>query len=357
MKIGIYGGSFNPTHKGHIAVAEYAIKELKLDKLYFVPAFKSPFKSKVKYVDAQHRVNMIELVKPEKSEVSLFEVNRKGVSYTIDTVRHFKQKFPDDELFLLIGSDNVYKLNKWKEINEIVSKTKIAVFRRSGEFSKLNIKRYNAILFDNPIYDYASSWFRKGYMDNVESVVMKYISKNYLYIPEIMSNMLDAKRHKHSISVGSFAAKYAKLAKTDSKKAWAVGCLHDITKSWPKEVHREYLRNKGYDDTQIKDYELHSITGMLWVRDEYQLDDKEALDAILKHTSLAKEMSQLDRVIFAADKLCEGRTHEGIQKDRELILKDFDAGFSKVVSEVKKILIEMERPLSEEQLEIYKGWM
>lgn len=112
MKIGIYGGSFNPIHNGHIKVAETAMKDMNLDKLFFVPAFKSPFKSKVKYAPIEDRIEMINIVKPENTEVSLFEANRKGVSYTIDTVRHFKLKYPDAELFLIIGSDNVYKLNK-----------------------------------------------------------------------------------------------------------------------------------------------------------------------------------------------------------------------------------------------------
>jgi len=84
---------------------------------------------------------------------------------------------------------------------------------------------------DNPIYDYSSTDFRNGLLSNVSDEVVKYISSNYLYIPELMVSMLDNKRHKHSKSVGSFAAKYAKKAGVDSKKAWATGCLHDITKT------------------------------------------------------------------------------------------------------------------------------
>ncbi|RTZ68853.1 MAG: nicotinate (nicotinamide) nucleotide adenylyltransferase [Tenericutes bacterium] len=112
MNIGIFGGSFNPIHKGHLAIAKEAIKELNLDKLFFVPNFKSPFKTSIKYADPEHRVAMIDLVKPNKSEVSKFEINRKGISYTFETVDYFKQKFPDDNLYLIIGSDNLYKLHK-----------------------------------------------------------------------------------------------------------------------------------------------------------------------------------------------------------------------------------------------------
>ena len=357
MKIGIYGGSFNPVHKGHVSVAEFAIENLELDKLVFVPAFKSPFKSKVKYISGEHRINMLELIKPEKSEVSHFEINRRSTSFTIDTVRYFKQKYPNDELYLIIGSDNVYKLNKWKQINEIVETARLVVFKRDGSFSKVNIKRYNAILMDNPLYNFSSTEFRKGNFQNIDESVMRYISSNYLYIPDIMNSMLDHKRHKHSQSVGSYAARFAKSAGVDPKKAWAAGSLHDITKSWPIAKHRDFLTRVGIDQSEISDFELHSLTGYWWIKRRYLLDDEEILNSVLYHTSLNAELSQMDKVIFAADKLCEGRRHEGIQKDRQLIIEDFDAGFKKIVTVVHEILIDMERELSEEQIEVYKRWM
>ena len=357
MKIAIYGGSFNPIHKGHIKVAEEAIKELKLDKFIFVPAFKSPFKSKVKYAEASHRVNMIKEVLPEKSEVSEFEINRKGVSYTIDTLKYFKQKYPNDELFLIIGSDNVYKLNKWRNINEIVELAKIVVFRRQGDFSKLNIKRYNAKLLNNELYNYSSTDFRNGLLNNVDDKVRKYIGKNYLYVQDLMLSMLDNKRHKHSQAVGVMAAQLAKQVGVDIQKAWLIGCFHDITKSWSNERQRRYLDSKDVDHSKMGDFELHTVSGAIWVKDEYALDDKEVYSAIIKHTSLDKELSLMDKVIYVADKLCEGRKWEGIQKDRELVRKDFDKGFKNAVKRVYSFLMIKERPLTDEQKEIYKGWM
>ncbi|WP_235670191.1 adenylyltransferase/cytidyltransferase family protein [Mycoplasmopsis pullorum] len=97
MKIGIFGGSFDPIHKGHIRVAQQAIKELNLDKLFFVPANKSPFKLKNKYASNEDRVEMIKLVLPDKCEISNFEINRGGTSFSIDTARYFKNNFKNDE--------------------------------------------------------------------------------------------------------------------------------------------------------------------------------------------------------------------------------------------------------------------
>ena len=357
MKIGIYGGSFNPIHKGHIKVAEYAIENLKLDKLFFVPAYKSPFKAKNKYAPAEDRVEMINKVKPDKSEVSLFEVNRKNVSYTIDTVRYFKQKYPNDELYLIIGSDNVYKLNKWRNIEEISELVNIVIFKRSGEFSKMNIKKYNCTLLNNELFDYASSWFRKGYMHNVDEEVMKIISKKYLYVTDILKNMVDAKRHKHSIATGDLAAKYAKVLGENPKDAWFVGTMHDITKGMDKKWHREYLRSKGVDETQLKDYQLHSLTGYYWLKDEYKLQDEYLLNSIKVHTGLSMKLSNMDKIVYAADKLSEGRKFPGIQAIRDMMFKDFDKGFRMIVNVTMKHIQEGRGKLSPEQEAIYKEWI
>lgn len=356
MKIGIFGGSFNPIHKGHLNIADEAIKSLGLDKLYFVPAYKSPFKAKEIYADPQDRVNMINLVKPEKSEISMFEINRKGTSYTIETVKYIQQKHPGAQLFLLIGTDNLYKLHKWRDIDQIAELTKITVFKREGNFSKENIKRYSCQLLNNELYKYSSTSFRSGVINNVPEEVAEYIGSHYLYIKDLMISMLDSKRHKHSMSVANYAASYAKATNQSAKKAWVAGCLHDITKCWPKEKHREYLNSLGIDSTGIDDFLLHSLTGYHWIKNEYKLKDEEILNAIRLHTTLAHELTTMDKIIFAADKLCEGRKHEGIQKDRQLILDNFDEGFKKIVKVAYDILIKT-RKIDQEQKEIYLKWM
>ncbi|NQZ66420.1 MAG: nicotinate-nucleotide adenylyltransferase [Mycoplasmatales bacterium] len=354
MKIGIYGGSFNPIHKGHTKIAKIIIDEFNLDKLFFVPAFKSPFKTKIKYAPAKDRVNMINLVKPDKSEVSLFEINRKGVSYTIDTVKYFKNKFPDDELFLIIGSDNLYKLNKWKEIDTISQLSKIIVYQREGKFSRENIKKYNCNLLKKELIDFASSNFRKGILSNSDDVVIEYISSRYLYALDILANMVDAKRHKHSIATGNLAAKYAKHLKLDPKKAWFAGIFHDITKGQSKKWHREFLESKGIDQSKLDDHQLHSLSAYYWIKDEYKMDDKVILNAIKVHTSLEKNISLFDKIIYAADKLAEGRKFEGIQNARKLMFSDFDKGFKNIVSITYQHLLKTRGKIAENQKEIYE---
>ena len=140
MKICLFGGSFNPIHKGHIKIAKEAIKQLDLDELIFIPCQKNPFKKDINYASGEDRKKMIELVLEDKMSISDFEIKRQGISYTIDTVKYFKNKYPNDELYLLIGSDNLLKLSKWKDIDEISNLIQIVVFKREKEINKTNIK-------------------------------------------------------------------------------------------------------------------------------------------------------------------------------------------------------------------------
>ncbi|CAM9146282.1 nicotinate-nucleotide adenylyltransferase [Mycoplasma marinum] len=344
MKIGIFGGSFNPVHKGHINVAKHAMSELNLDKLFFVPAYQSPFKSKVKYLDSKDRVAMLNLVKPENTEVSLFEINRKGTSYTIDTIKYFRKNFPNAELFLLIGTDNLYKLHKWKDVETIAQEAQICIFRRDGNFSKVNIKKYGAKLLNNNNWVYSSSNARRGDFDGLDDKVIEYIGNNKLLLLEIGRLSLSHKRHKHCLDAGSMAANLAKANKMDAKQAWVAALMHDITKEWSNEKHKEYLLENGYDPSGTPELIWHQWTGALWLRNYYRVNDEEIVQAIFRHSNADampfESLTMLDKIVYVADKLCEGRRYPGIQAHRELAMKDLDAGFKAAAKVATDYIIE-----------------
>lgn len=355
MKIGIFGGSFNPIHIGHQNIADDAIRFLSLDKLIFVPAHKSPFKKKIKYEDDNHRINMIKLILKEKMEVSDFEVKRKGTSYTIDTVKYFKSIYPKDELVLIIGSDQLYKLHKWRDIEKITKLAQIVVFRREGVFSKINIKKYSLKLLNNSLYNFSSTDIRKGDFSQIDPEVNEYIGKNHLYIGDILLGMLTPKRHKHSMATGRLAAEYAKLLGEDPKKSWLAGVFHDITKNWTNQKHREFLKELKVDDSQIQDYQLHSLTGSLWLERIYKVNDAQVVEAVKKHTTLALELSRLDKIIYAADKLSEGRNWPGIQSLRKEVKNNFETGFKNLIIKTRETILENrgENSIDKEQDAIY----
>ncbi|TPE57070.1 nicotinate-nucleotide adenylyltransferase [[Mycoplasma] falconis] len=360
MKIAIFGGSFNPIHKGHIKVALDAVNELNLDKLYFVPANANPFKKDMKYVENKHRIQMIRDViqSYDKLDISEFETNRGGVSYTIDTVKYFKHKFPNDEIYLLIGLDNVNKLNKWKNIEEISKLVQITIFNRKANFSKINIKKFSCIRLHNPNYDYSSTKYRKGDLSQVEKVTQEYIGENFLYFEEIARNNLSIERFKHLKFTAEFAALLAKNNNYSIKDAYQAGYMHDITKEWDQEKAYKFLSRYGFNKENLPAYKLHQTTAYYWLKNNYLYPKQEVLEAIKIHTSMSLDMNELDKILFIADKICEGRKWTGVQKLRSLALENLDEGLKAVVKSCVFDLNERKGvTFTPDQLEIYKKWL
>lgn len=135
QRIGLYGGSFDPIHTGHVLVGQAAMEELALERLFFIPAARSPFKPEQQPAPCEHRLAMIRLALAGRSycEVDDFEIQRGGTSFTIDTVRYFTQRFPGAKLYYLIGADNVAGLPKWREASELADLAEFVVIPRPGE--------------------------------------------------------------------------------------------------------------------------------------------------------------------------------------------------------------------------------
>jgi nicotinate-nucleotide adenylyltransferase len=135
QRIGLYGGSFDPVHLGHLLVAQAACEEAGLDRLFFIPAAQSPFKPDSVLTPAPERLRLLRLALAGKTncEIDDQEIRRGGVSYTIDTVRDYARRFPNVELFCLIGADHVPSLGKWREAAELARLAQFMVIPRPGE--------------------------------------------------------------------------------------------------------------------------------------------------------------------------------------------------------------------------------
>ena len=130
-RYGIYGGSFDPIHIGHVALAESAVRECGLDKLIFMPAYISPFKQDRKVTDGHDRCMMIEAVLKTNNAfcLSKYELNREGPSYTIETLRHWKNLL-DGELYFILGFDSTVQVDKWYQGEEILRNYHLVTARR-----------------------------------------------------------------------------------------------------------------------------------------------------------------------------------------------------------------------------------
>jgi nicotinate-nucleotide adenylyltransferase len=134
-RIGLFGGSFDPVHLGHLLVAQAAREEVELDRIFFIPAAQSPFKPERTPAPPEARARMLRLALAghQWCEVDLQEVGRGGVSYSIDTVRDYARRFPRAALFYLIGGDHVPQLPKWRDATELAGLADFLVIPRPGE--------------------------------------------------------------------------------------------------------------------------------------------------------------------------------------------------------------------------------
>ena len=171
MNIGIMGGSFNPIHSGHIIFADAFRRQCSLDSCYVVPASISPFKLTEKNADDIHRVHMLLLACEElqNTYVSTIELERGGISYTIDTVLAFMYMFPNDKLFLLIGEDQAIQFTNWKDWKKIIANVQLCIVARKNheqntdsidDILSLNNTYSKPIWLDIPVIDISSSLIR-----------------------------------------------------------------------------------------------------------------------------------------------------------------------------------------------------
>jgi nicotinate-nucleotide adenylyltransferase len=188
-RIGIFGGTFDPPHKGHIAIAEQAKGQLGLDCVWFVPAYIPPHKHQHSSTSAQHRLKMIKLAVSgrKKFKISAIELERRGISYTIDTLKAFKQQFPEAELVLIIGADNLAQFNSWKSPKTILQLASLAVYKRKGFSPTLKDSAIDFILLKGSMLQVSSTEIRnrieKGLPIQalVPNPIVLYIKRHSLY--------------------------------------------------------------------------------------------------------------------------------------------------------------------------------
>lgn len=195
-KIGLFGGSFNPIHKGHMNLAGTVKEKLGLDRIILIPSGTAPHKSSAEYAPAEDRLEMCRIACEgmEGFEVSDYEISNSRKSYTVYTVRHFKGLFPDDELYLLVGSDMLLSFESWFEYREILKKTVIAAISRTGEDEAELVKMSEklseygrCIVVNAEAVTISSSEIRKMIKNNADSScylngkVVKYIILKNLY--------------------------------------------------------------------------------------------------------------------------------------------------------------------------------
>ncbi len=358
MKIGIYGGTFDPPHLGHSHAARAAMDLLGLDKLVFVPAKQPPHK--VLSADSatpEQRLDMVTLTAdgllvPDKVTVDDLELRREGKSYTSDTLRQMRKSYPGDELWLLMGTDMFLTLQSWHESEVILSLTNIAAFARAESDSMEQMEAQATYLKDRfgarvrilqlpEVYEISSTEIRRGCDGaGLPTAVWGYILRNGLYgvkrdltcltddeLRACSLSMVYAKRHAHILGVEEEAVKLARRWGGDVELARKAGILHDCTKYWPTQRHLDYCEKYGValDELELRSEKLlHAKTGALVARHIFGQCDA-VYDAIYYHTTGRGGMTLLDKIVYIADYMEPNRDFPGVDALRDLAYKDLDA--------------------------------
>lgn len=167
MKIGLYFGSFNPVHNGHLAIANYFLEFSDLDKIWFVVSPQNPHKNKKSLLADYHRLEILirALDDVVNYHASNIEFSLPKPSYTVDTLAYLKDKYPKKDFVLLMGGDNILNFHKWKNYEQILKNHQIYVYPRNNQNLAEFIKKYNITIVNAPQMEISSSFIRQAIKD------------------------------------------------------------------------------------------------------------------------------------------------------------------------------------------------
>ncbi len=346
MRIGIFGGSFNPPHIGHKRLADEMIKTADLDKILIIPAGTPPHKSTKELISEKDRYEMCKLTfTGDEYQISDMEFQRDGKSYTVETVRQLRKIYPDDELFLIIGSDMLLSFDKWYEYEEILKNVTLCVATRENEVSKemlLNYAKNILQLNENEIIISCVSPFvcssteirnkikEKTSVNNlISNEVMNYICQNNIYVDKytdyrnLLKQRLITSRYVHSLNVADSARQLALKYGADEEKAYFAGLVHDIMKNATETEQLQIMENGGIilSQTEKANKKLwHAMAGECYLRTRMGVTNSDILNAVRYHTTGRAGMSLLEKVVYIADYISDERDYDDVDVMRDLAL-------------------------------------
>ena len=330
-KLALFGGSFDPVTNAHRDIIEKLSE--RFDEVVVMPTAVSPFKTKNSAsASGDRRVDMLKRACRDFKNVTIsrYELKREGVSYTVDTVEHLKDKY-DADVTTVIGSEELPYLNKWKDCARLKELTTFYVIERKGypadKAAKKAIDRgYRVRIAPFGVGSESSSEVKLARAFGREKLpvpkaVAKYIEKNGLYedyrfITERYDEFgLRRERVEHTERVAYSAIALAKAYGVSAHDALVAALLHDIA----KETDEKWFERNGLsapDTSGMPKKIRHALYGAAIAKSCFGIDDEEILDAIRLHTTGGDDMSELAEVIFLADYIEEGRNFDGVEKIR-----------------------------------------
>ncbi len=384
MKIGIYGGSFNPPHKGHLQAAKAAVTSLGLDRLLLIPARIAPHKLALPEGSPtpEQRLEMLCLAARslEKTEVSDLELRREGPSYTYETVQALHRLYPDDELVLLMGTDMFLTFLQWRHPEEILRYAHLGVFYRGedGEISDIDAEKaaleaqgVRVELVKNPVVPVSSTDLRRMLTFRCASPLLPdgvgdYIAAHGLYdtdrddrnlpmdrLEAEVIRLLKPSRVAHVLGCRDTAVALARRWGADQTDAARAGLLHDITKALDGPLQLTLCREYGTildDFSACNPKTLHALTGSL-VAERIFGENPAVVSAIRCHTTGKPAMNTLEKILYVADYMEPNRSFPGVERLRALAFSDLDGALKLGLTMTLALLTSQHRQLSPESAE------
>ncbi len=335
MKVALLGGSFDPVHYGHLQMAKEAMKVLKVDEVWFIPAKKTPLKDRTLSLD-EDRVAMLKraLSAYPHFKINTLEMQREGTSYTVDTLQSLCEQYPSYTFYWLIGNDQLEQFDLWKDPKRLVQLANFVCFDRDGKLveTKYPIQRFH--MDPMPV---SSSDIRKGNKLNyLDPEVLDYIYQHRLYVKDFIKERVNPKRYSHSVSVAYLCEEFAKAHGLDTQKAFYIGLFHDVAKNLSKEIMEPWMDCICPENKKYPVAVWHGFVGSEIVKRIFYIQDWQICNAIYHHV-LGTSQDPYAMIIFCADKLDPLRGYP-VKDSIELVKEDLTKGFEMVQEENRRYL-------------------
>lgn len=341
----IYGGSFDPPHRGHLALAAAALRQLKPRALYFVPGFHTPFKD-FRPVPFAERRAMLQAALAEAGlnrpdvKISSFEAGLGRVVYTYETIKHFRKLHPGSPVFFLLGSDCLGGFKEWRRWRSVLKSARLLAGLRPG----YSLASSGGVPF-TPLagrFPRAASSDLRGALflgkrpPELHGAVFARSRARGLYFAReraVLEKILTPARFRHSLETAALAVELAPLLGIPAQKAAAAALVHDCARDMSfaalKKYARTCCRRAPFLATMLKEAPvlLHAWAGAARARRLFGLRDAEIAEAIELHATGAPGMGPLARLVYVSDLAAAGRDFPEAKLVRELAFMDFDAAF------------------------------
>ena len=397
MRLGILGGSFNPVHNGHLFFAEKAISELKLDRVVFVPAYRSPFKPDAVGMETGAADRLLMLAAAIEGDprftIDDCEIRREGVSYTVHTLEDIIERYlPNGKPYLLIGDDLAADFPKWRDSERILEQAEIVIARRLNNKPDTKEHPYPHKTIDNETIDISSEKIREmiekgsNWEEHVPPMAAKIIKEKQLYsllptpysplpsgyrrasephslvkkVEQAARETLSMPRFLHSRNTALLAydmcRRFQSTFGIEPMDGYLAGITHDLAKQLDSKEMTKLAKKDGNPITALekdKPNLLHGRAAAVLLREQFSIHNKDILEAVAVHTSGSRDMCLLAKIIYIADKAEVSRSSAAdLRKMCYDTAVELDDIFYAVVKKTVSKLQSRELDLSEETLKL-----